>query len=58
MCRRKWTAVEKDPFSFQNFNLILYKNNTITAESIENKTVKHYPQCHGDFAIDTKLNRL
>ena len=55
---KKWTALEKGPSIFQSYYLILDKFNAITAESLENKTVKFYPQCHRDFANDTKLNRI
>ena len=34
----KWTAVEKVPYSFQNFHLILGKYSTIAAELLENDT--------------------
>ena len=39
---KKWTAVEKGPSSFQNFHL-MDKCNTITAELLENETVKCHP---------------
>ena len=40
---KKWTAVGKVLSSFQNFCLILDNCNTITAELLENKTVKCHP---------------
>lgn len=44
--------------SFQYFHLILDKCNTVTAESLENKTVKSHPQYLRDFTDDVKLNRV
>ena len=55
---KKWTAVEKDPSSFQNFHLILDNWNTITADLVENETVKCHPQCRRDLTNDVKLNRI
>ena len=55
---KKRTAVEKGPSSFQNFYLILDKCNTITAESLENETVKCHLQCRCDFTNDIKLNNI
>ena len=54
-----WTAVEKRPSSFQNFHLILDKCNTITAELLENETVKfHPPSAAAVLTNDIKLNRI
>ena len=55
---KKWTAAEKGPSSPQNFHLILDKCNTITAELLENETVKCHPQCRRDFTNDIKLKRI
>ena len=56
---KDWTAVEKRPSSFQNFHLILDKCNTITAELLENETVKfHPPSAAAIWTNDIKLNRI
>ena len=51
---QKWTAVQKG----QNFHLILDKCNTITAELLENETVKYHAQCSRDFKSDIKLDSV
>ena len=55
---KKWTAVEKGPSSFQDFHFILDKCNTITAELLENETVKCQLQCRLGFTNDIKLKRI
>lgn len=55
---KKCTAVKKGPSSFQNFYLILDKCNKITAESLENETVKCHPRWRRSFTDDIKLSRL
>ena len=54
----KWTAVEKGPSSFQNFHLNLDKCNKITAELLENETVKCHPQCRLDFTHIKTTNKI
>ena len=42
---KKWVAVKKGSSSFQHFYFILENCNTISAESLENVTLKCHPQC-------------
>ena len=51
---QKWTTVQKG----QNFHLILDKCNTITAELLENETVKCHAQCSRDLKSDIKLDSV
>ena len=55
---KKWTAVEKGPSSFQNIHLNLDKCDKITAELLENETVKCYPQCRLNFTHNKTINEI